>query len=113
VTTTSASLNDTIDNVSAAVKAGPTEDRILLGTFRFTGLTNGSMTINTADPNPAFGSDDTVTGGNVVLDPSIANSSAQITVVNVPEPGTMVLAGLLASGIAGVGLRRARRKATT
>jgi hypothetical protein len=109
-TTTSASINDYIGIASPSVKAGPTEDRILLATFRFTGIADGVQANVTIDPDPTLGSDDTVTGGNVVLDALIANSSATITVTNVPEPGTIVLGSLLAAGIGGGALRRRRQQ---
>lgn len=108
VTTTFAAVNDQINNTSPTVKAGATEDRIYLATFRFTGLSNGTQANITVDPDPTLGSDDTVTGGNVALDGLITNSSATITVTNVPEPGTWALMGLVAAGIGGTAVRRRR-----
>lgn len=82
------------------------ENRVLLATFRFTGLANGDNLVITADPNT--GTNDTVLSNGTVLDSLIANNSAVITVTNVPEPGTMILSGLLAVGVAGRAIRRRR-----
>ena len=64
------------------------QNRVLLGTFSFTGNTIGTTTSVTADPHSY---DDTVTGTGMVLDGLINNSTATITVVAVPEPGTMAV----------------------
>lgn len=108
VTTTYAAVNDQINIASPSVKAGATEDRIYLATFRFTGLANGTQANVTIDPDPTVGADDTVTGGNIALDSLITNSSATITVTNVPEPGTWALMGVVATGIGGAAVRRRR-----
>jgi hypothetical protein len=96
------------------VKAGSgspnTSNSILLGTFQFTGVSAGSSLTLTSAAFP--GSDVNVLADGTVIDSLIANSSAVITVTAVPEPGTMILGGLLASGIAGGYLRR-RRLATS
>jgi hypothetical protein len=95
----------------SAVKAGSgspnTSNSILLGTFQFTGVSAGtSLVVSTA----AFpGSDVNVLYNGTVIDSMITNSSAAITVVAVPEPGTLILTGLLATGIAGGYARKRRR----
>ena len=79
---------------------------ILLGTFTFTGQSVGTGTTVTAIPS---GTSVNVDGMGNDLDSLISgNSSATISVTAVPEPGTMVLGGLLASGILGGYLRRRR-----
>jgi len=109
VTATEAALRQATD-VNPPVKTlttGPDANRVLIGTFRFTGLAVGSELTLTVDPNAAPVGNNVLDDGTV-LDALIANDSAVITVTNVPEPGTMVLAGLLATGIGGAGLRRLR-----
>jgi hypothetical protein len=81
---------------------------ILLGTFTFTGSTPGSGNTLTALPDPS--SNNNVDGNNVVLDSMIHNSTAAITVVAVPEPGSLLLAGLAAAGFAGGAWRRRRQR---
>jgi hypothetical protein len=96
-------------DVSAPVTApnsGADANRILIGTFTFTALSNGTTSIITADPSS---SNDTILANGTVIDGLITNSSAAITVT--PEPGTVVLTGLLATGIGGAALRRLRRRA--
>lgn len=83
--------------------------RILLGTFTFTAINNGTINLTASDTPGATFNDTVDTSGNV-LDAALVNGTATITVTNVPEPGTMVLTGLLASGIAGGAVRRFRRK---
>lgn len=89
--------------------------RILLATFRFTGLTAGSALVVTADPNPGLGeanANNFLAGGTAIDDMLFASppATATINVAQVPEPGTMALTGLLATGIAGAAVRRVRRK---
>lgn len=84
------------------------DGRLLLGTFTFTGLSNGVVNLTATDTPGATFNDTVDTSGNV-LDAALLNGTATITVTNVPEPGTIVLTGLLATGIAGAAVRRARR----
>ena len=83
-------------------------NRILVGTFTFSGVSAGTTTISVADLDPAL--DDTVTGDypfTSALDPDITSSTATITVKSqtvVPEPASCLIWGL----IFGVGLRRRR-----
>jgi hypothetical protein len=90
-----------------APTSGADQNRILLGTFRFSGVTPGSdLTVTTLpDPNSA----NNIDGNGVNLDSMIHNSSAAITVTAVPEPGSIVLTGLAASGF-GFGLWKRRRR---
>jgi hypothetical protein len=84
---------------------------ILLGTFTFTGNSTGSATTVTALPNANTANN--VDGANNNLDSLIQQSSAVITVTAVPEPGSAVLSGLFALGLAGVAARRLRRAPAT
>ncbi len=95
-----------------AVKAGSgapnTATSILLGTFQFVGVTAGQTLTMTTNSFP--GQDVNVLWDGTVIDSMIANSNATINVVAVPEPGTFILASLLATGIVGGSLRRIRRQ---
>lgn len=68
-------------------------DRILLGTFRFTGLSVGTVQLDVLDRDAL--SDDTLTGFGTVLDGLIATSSAQLEVTSgpatVPEPTSLAI----------------------
>jgi hypothetical protein len=77
---------------------------ILLGTFTFTGVTAGQSTLSTTSLLGS-GSDNTLADGTSI-DNLISNSSAIIAVNAVPEPSTLLLGGLLATGIAARRLRR-------
>jgi hypothetical protein len=83
---------------------------ILLGTFTFSGVSAGTGITFTALPDPS--SSNNVDGNHVVLDSLVHNSSAAITVVAVPEPGSLLLAGLAATGFAGAAWRRRRQRQT-
>lgn len=84
-------------------------NRILIGTFTFTGLTAGSTV--TVSALPGSGGDNTL-GDGTNIDSFISTSSAAITVQAVPEPGAMILSGMAVAGfVAGVVRRRFRRKA--
>jgi hypothetical protein len=104
--TTSANL--TVHNSSPVFTgSGADANRILLGTFTFTGLSNGTGVVVTTLPDPSGANN--VDGMGNVLDSMISNSSTTITVV--PEPGTLLLTGLLAAGgLTGAAWRRMRRQ---
>jgi hypothetical protein len=105
--TTSATLQVHSSTPVLAPTTGANANRILLGTFTFTGLTSGSAVTLTALPDPNSANNVDGLGNN--LDGMITNSSAAITVV--PEPGTLVLTSLLAAGgLAGAVWRRYRRR---
>jgi hypothetical protein len=111
-TATGANANVTEhQTISSPVKAptsGADANRILLGTFTFTGVSAGSTLTVTAIPST--GTNVNVLGDGTVLDSMIVGSSAAITVTAVPEPGSMLLAGLAVAGFgAGVVYRRLRR----
>jgi hypothetical protein len=112
VGTGTASLN-VFQSTSSPVLAptsGTTAGAILLGTFSFTGVSAGSTFAVTAQPHPAPFSNN-VLGDGTVIDSMIANASAVITVTAVPEPGSLLLAGLAAAGM-GVGAWRRRQRRT-
>jgi hypothetical protein len=82
--------------------------RVLLGSFTFSGLALGSTAVLTADPTAT---NDNVLANGTALDSLIHYNAASVTVTAVPEPGTLLLTTLLATGVAGARLRRLRRNA--
>ncbi len=96
-------IESVVQNVPVVSPTGD-PNRILIGTFTFTGLTPGSTLAVTALPGTGA---DNVLGDGTVIDSLIANSSAVITVAAVPEPGTMLLTGMGAAAI-GLGVWRRR-----
>ena len=106
--TTSATLQVQNSSPVFAPTTGADANRILLGTFTFTGLSNGTGVVITTLPDPSSANNVDGLGNN--LDPMITNSSTTITVV--PEPSSLLLTGLLAvGGITGAAWRRSRRRA--
>ena len=77
-----AEITEVVGLTSPAVTASPVAPntyQIFLGTFRFTGLSDGSTTLRAADiPSTS----DTITGGGVVLDSLI---QSRISGINVPS----------------------------
>jgi hypothetical protein len=90
-----------------APTSGTDANRILLGTFTFTGNTTGSTTINTAFPDA--NNPNNVDGANNNLDSMVHLPTAAISVV--PEPSAMALCGIGAVAL-GVGAWRRRRGKT-
>jgi hypothetical protein len=80
---------------------------VYLGTYTFTAGSPGTTSTVTAVAFP--GQDNNVLADGTVIDGLIANSNLAITVVAVPEPGTLMLGGFLAAGIAGCCWRRRNR----
>lgn len=83
--------------------------RILLGTFRFTGLAAGVTNLSVEEFSTFPGDDDFFTGTFTALDDfGIAPGSATLTVT--PEPGTMGLSVALLGAIVAGRRYRARRR---
>jgi hypothetical protein len=103
-------LNDGLfaNSVPKAPTSGADANRILVGTFTFSGSTLGTTNIQAVDPHSYT---DTTDGNGNALDALISSSAATITVAAVPEPGTLLLVGLAAAAIGGAGIRRTRRSA--
>jgi hypothetical protein len=94
---------------SQGVTPSTVSNAVLLGTFTFSGVSAGTTATITALPgqNPDNVLNDGTNGNpGTAIDSMIANASAVITVAAVPEPGTLVLTGLVAVGVAGAYLRR-------
>src|SRR5262249_19927145 len=109
--TGSATLNMSQDSGSAPVTAptsGVDANRVLLGTFTFTGVSSGTALIQTADPHPTLA--DNVLHDGTVWDPVIVTPSAPIPATAVPEPSTLLLTGLAAGGGGLASFRRWRRR---
>jgi hypothetical protein len=94
--TTTAALQVFNNTAVFAPTTGSNAGAILLGTFTFTGNTIGSGTTVSALPNSNGANNVDGAGNN--LDSLIQNSSVVITVT--PEPGSVILTGLFALGIA-------------
>ncbi|MCI0681427.1 MAG: PEP-CTERM sorting domain-containing protein [Gemmataceae bacterium] len=99
---TSSSLRDA---VLFNLPQAPSGGRVFLGSFKFTGLSIGDQDITAGD---VTGGDDTLTGNGTVLDALIATATVTITVV--PEPSSLALVGVAATGVAGAAYRRWRRR---
>jgi hypothetical protein len=107
-TNSTADLNEAVDLTSPIVfPPGGDPNRILLGTFTFTGLTTGITAISVADLDPTIGVDDIITGLGTALDSLITSGNASIAVN--PEPSSFAIATLF-SLLCGVRVywRRAR-----
>jgi hypothetical protein len=108
-----ASINEASGSLNPGVTApssGAFANRILVGTFTFTGVSSGQTLTVTA--LPGSGADNVLGDGTTIIDSNLANNpvTAVITVA-VPEPGTLVLTSLLAvGGAAGAAWRRYRRR---
>jgi hypothetical protein len=82
--------------------------RIFMGTYQFvTGATPGTATLTAATRNGFT----TYSGDNSFLDPSLGSGTQALTVTAIPEPGSMLLCGLGAVGLAAY--RRRSRQVTT
>jgi hypothetical protein len=100
---------DNFGNANIVFPASGDPNRILLGSFTFTGNAAGTanLTAQNIDPTGEFSYN--VTGSGNSLDSLISNGTATITVTAVPEPGGLLLGGLAAAGL-GVGAWRRWRK---
>jgi hypothetical protein len=110
--TTTGSSASVSEFASAPVTSSGTgaSDRVLVGTFTFTGATVGQTLTISAVPGL---SPDNVRADNSNIDTQLTNNAASafITVTAVPEPGTLALTGTLVLGMTGAALRRIRRSA--
>jgi hypothetical protein len=104
---------DAVSGVVNLFKGGtegvrPTDGRVFLGTFTFTGQRVGSVTLTAEDPNPGVG-DNTPSFTNAnPLDSRIDRATATLTVTPVPEPAAVL--AVAAAGLAALGsVRRGRR----
>jgi len=103
---TANNIHLTVSNFSGSVttsSTGNSPGRILLGTYDFrvpAGATGGAVTLTASDPNPQPGDTAYAGNGNINLDASIGNGTQALTVTAVPEPGSMLLCGLGAVGLA-------------
>jgi len=102
---TSNSINLNAGLLGGSVPADAT-GRIFLGTYTFSALSGGSASL-TVNTRPGF---TVYAGDNSVLDPSLGSSTQGLTITAVPEPGSMLLCGLGAVGLAAY-RRRARKTA--
>jgi len=109
VTATNAKLSESVTNPNAPVFPVAL-NRIYFGTFTFTALSAGDVTI-TATRFGTASQTAIVTGDFNTLDGTFPDATAHIIVPGVatPEPGTLVLASLAGMGLAGFGIRRRHR----
>jgi hypothetical protein len=101
-------------NVNSPFTQGvaPTDGRVFLGTFTFTGHRGGSVALGAVDRNLSSDFDTTTFTNANALDPLIDPGAATLTVIPVSEPAAVLaaaVAGLAALG----GIRRAGRQRAT
>jgi hypothetical protein len=92
-----------------AATSGADANRILVGTFTFTPGSPAGGTTSTVTANPFPGSAVDVLADGTDITNLIANATATITVTAVPEPSTLLMCGLFATGIGTAAWRRYRR----
>jgi len=129
LTTTTAFISETIIGNPVVVADASDPLRLLMGTFRFSGITGGTMVVQAVDP---FTNTNNLTGpnpptlppsgtnGEINIDPLLAQNVSSaliptltITVPPVPEPGTFALGGLAVAGLAVLRRRRQAAAAAT
>ena len=108
VNPSSAELNMGVSFTSSPVFPTAGADRIWLGAFTFTGLSEGTTNIGVTDLTIGF--DDIITGLGTPLDGLISAGSGTAEVAAIPEPGSVALSLLLAGGASVVHLVRRRRR---
>jgi len=82
-------------------------DRVLLGTFTFTGVSAGQTL--TVSALPGLAPDNVKADGTIIDAALLTNTQTAVITVAVPEPGTLMLTGLFAVGLATASVRRLRR----
>jgi hypothetical protein len=105
VTAMSAKLSEATDGVTLV--SPDAENRILMGTFRFTGQSVGEASLTLLRFNPAP-DDRIITGQANALDALVTQQSA-VTIRVVPEPGSLALMGLAGLGMTGIAWRRRQK----
>jgi hypothetical protein len=95
-------------NNSIVYPNASTPNEILLGTFTFTPVSTGTLTITANNINPFFSNDVTGTGQDLTS-LITGGQTATINVTAVPEPGSLILGGMFAAGLVGGYVRRRRR----
>jgi hypothetical protein len=105
VTSASAKVSEATDG--SVFVAPDALNRILFGTFTFTGQAPGTVTLTALRFNPAP-DDRIITGTGNVLDGLVPSGTAQISVLGTatPEPGSLLLAGIAGMALTSYGARR-------
>jgi len=96
-----------LPSTTSTVQADAT-GRIFMGTYQFTAAGAGNATLTAA----TRGGFTTYSGDNSFLDASLGSGTQALTITAIPEPGSMLLCGLGAVGLAAY-RRRTRKVATT
>jgi hypothetical protein len=110
--TGNAAIRETSTTAVTAPSSGTDANRILLGTFTFTGVSAGSTLVKTSIPDAGTSVSDNVLNDSPTftsIDGLINLPNASITVTAVPEPGSLALSALCAGGMCGLLVRRLRR----
>jgi hypothetical protein len=110
-TSSTADLNEFVGLSSPTVFPSMGDpNRILLGTFTFTGLNGGISMISVADLDPTMGADDIISGLGTVLDSQVTSGNASIAVN--PEPSSFALS-IVFTAICGLRVYWRRRRRGT
>jgi hypothetical protein len=105
VTTTTATLNEQTSNLAGVQSPVADPLRILLGTFHFTGQSQGTVTLTADSPVTTNG---TFLNNGTDISNRITSANATLFVAPVPEPGSLLLAGIGMVGLTATVARRRR-----